>query len=410
MADQRTIAPNEDPVCGMTPDPDQARAKGLVDHVRRARVRVLREGLLPRVRRRPREVPRGGLHARDVAGRAAPEDRPRQVAHCADGAAPPADPRRRRRAAHRRARHRLPRARGLGRRAAPATGSPPSRRCGAIDPDVIVLDVMLPGLDGVEVCRRLRTFSDAYVLMLTARGEEIDRIMGLTVGRGRLPREAVLAARGRGPRSRRCSGGRARAAPGRPDAGAIAAGGPAPAGLEIDAGRRTGPRRRRAGRAHRARVQPARASSRASPASSCRARPCSTRSVGPGVRRATTTSSTSTSPTSAASSATIRRARASSRRSAASATGCARRPDAALAPCAPACCVAFLVVVAAAHRHRRRRRHPRRPGLLHRGDGPPARRPDGRGDGRGDAGRLHGRDAPGPARRDGDRRDHAPRS
>lgn len=49
-------------------------------------------------------------------------------------------------------------------------------------PDVVVLDVMLPGLDGIEVCRRLRTFSDAYVLMLTARGEEIDRIMGLTVG------------------------------------------------------------------------------------------------------------------------------------------------------------------------------------------------------------------------------------
>ena len=51
-----------------------------------------------------------------------------------------------------------------------------------LDPDVVVLDVMLPGLDGVEVCRQLRAFSDAYVLMLTARGEEIDRIMGLTVG------------------------------------------------------------------------------------------------------------------------------------------------------------------------------------------------------------------------------------
>jgi DNA-binding response OmpR family regulator len=49
-------------------------------------------------------------------------------------------------------------------------------------PDVVILDVMLPGLDGIEVCRRLRTFSDAYVLMLTARGEEIDRIIGLTVG------------------------------------------------------------------------------------------------------------------------------------------------------------------------------------------------------------------------------------
>ncbi len=49
-------------------------------------------------------------------------------------------------------------------------------------PDVLVLDVMLPGLDGIEVCRSLRTFSDAYVLMLTARGEEIDRVVGLSVG------------------------------------------------------------------------------------------------------------------------------------------------------------------------------------------------------------------------------------
>ena len=49
-------------------------------------------------------------------------------------------------------------------------------------PDVIVLDVMLPGIDGVEVCRRVRMFSDAYVLMLTARADEIDRIVGLSVG------------------------------------------------------------------------------------------------------------------------------------------------------------------------------------------------------------------------------------
>lgn len=50
------------------------------------------------------------------------------------------------------------------------------------DPDVVVLDVMLPGLDGLEVCRQLRGFSDAYVLMLTARTEEVDKIVGLAVG------------------------------------------------------------------------------------------------------------------------------------------------------------------------------------------------------------------------------------
>lgn len=49
-------------------------------------------------------------------------------------------------------------------------------------PDVVVLDVMLPGFDGFEVLRRVRTFSDAYVIMLTARAEEIDRIVGLSVG------------------------------------------------------------------------------------------------------------------------------------------------------------------------------------------------------------------------------------
>jgi DNA-binding response OmpR family regulator len=50
------------------------------------------------------------------------------------------------------------------------------------DFDVIVLDLGLPGMDGVGVCRELRTFTDAYVVMLTARADEVDMLIGLAVG------------------------------------------------------------------------------------------------------------------------------------------------------------------------------------------------------------------------------------
>ena len=49
-------------------------------------------------------------------------------------------------------------------------------------PDVIVLDVMLPGIDGIEVCRILRREMNVPILMLTARAEEVDKIVGLEVG------------------------------------------------------------------------------------------------------------------------------------------------------------------------------------------------------------------------------------
>jgi len=51
-----------------------------------------------------------------------------------------------------------------------------------LKPDLIVLDLMLPDISGFEVCRRLRTFTTTPVIMLTARGEEIDRVLGLEVG------------------------------------------------------------------------------------------------------------------------------------------------------------------------------------------------------------------------------------
>src|SRR6476619_1822949 len=48
-------------------------------------------------------------------------------------------------------------------------------------PDVVVLDVMLPGIDGLQVCRTLRTESTVPILLLSAKGEEVDRVVGLEI-------------------------------------------------------------------------------------------------------------------------------------------------------------------------------------------------------------------------------------
>ncbi|RME43849.1 MAG: DNA-binding response regulator [Chloroflexi bacterium] len=82
----------------------------------------------------------------------------------------------------------------------------------AYRPDLVILDIMLPRLDGLEVLRRLRETSDVWVLMLTARAEEMDKVVGLKLGADDYltkpfsPRELVarveaILRRGRGGRA-----------------------------------------------------------------------------------------------------------------------------------------------------------------------------------------------------------------
>jgi len=70
---------------------------------------------------------------------------------------------------------------GYGVRTAP-TGTEALAQAGKGDTSLIILDLNLPDIDGIEVCRRIRKASDVPILMLTARDEDVDKIIGLEVG------------------------------------------------------------------------------------------------------------------------------------------------------------------------------------------------------------------------------------
>ena len=54
--------------------------------------------------------------------------------------------------------------------------------CKEVNPDVIILDIMLPDIDGYEVCKRIRQFSHCPILFLSSKNDEVDKILGLALG------------------------------------------------------------------------------------------------------------------------------------------------------------------------------------------------------------------------------------
>lgn len=65
---------------------------------------------------------------------------------------------------------------------AAGTGEDGLRLVRSVRPDLVTLDVQLPDVEGTEVCRRLREFSDAFVMMITSRTDEVDRLVALDLG------------------------------------------------------------------------------------------------------------------------------------------------------------------------------------------------------------------------------------
>jgi DNA-binding response OmpR family regulator len=101
------------------------------------------------------------------------------------------------------------------------------RRIAEQQPDLVVLDLMLPGIDGLEVCRRLRERWPIPVVMLTALGDETDRLAGFEIGADDYvtkpfsPRELAMRVRSVLRRSRAGAPADALDAPGRPDPGIL---------------------------------------------------------------------------------------------------------------------------------------------------------------------------------------------
>jgi len=69
-----------------------------------------------------------------------------------------------------------------GHRVLAATDGPTALALMAQEPDLVILDLMLPGIDGFEVCRRIRQQSSVPIIILTARTDEVDRVVGLELG------------------------------------------------------------------------------------------------------------------------------------------------------------------------------------------------------------------------------------